>query len=407
LQTFDTLVIGGGPAGLFAAIHCRGHRISVLEKNDSPGKKLLISGSGQCNFTHEGEILDFFSHYGMHSRFLKTALRKFTNIHLMNFFTQRGLEIITDKNGKVFPASLRSSDILKILTGECAKHNVSIFSHDAVLTVEKTADGFLIKTTADEYGCKNLVIATGGMSYPSTGSTGDGYHFAKLLGHSVVPPKPALSPVIIRNFAMTELAGVSLQNKPVYLYRDNKKIDAHHGDIGFTHKGLSGPGILDFSRNIHTGDILKLNIIDKNAEDFRKELIETAGTNGRITIQVFMKDYDIPRSLMRFILQKFALEPDQKLATITKEQRNLLVASFCEYPFEIEKTGGFNVAMTTCGGISLEEVSSKTMESKLVKDLYFAGEILDIDGDTGGYNLQAAFSTGYLAADTINTKSLK
>jgi len=406
LQTFDTLIIGGGPAGLFAAIHRQSLKTAVLEKNTEPGKKLLISGSGQCNFTHEGDIADFLSHYGSNFRFLKPALRKFTNAHLMNFFTQRGLGIITDKNGKVFPASLRSSDILQILTGECVKHNISIFSHDAVLTVEKTAEGFLIKTTANEYGCKNLVIATGGMSYPSTGSTGDGYHFAKQLSHSIIPPKPALTPVFIRHFTMAGLAGVSLQDVPVFLFRASKKIAGHQGDIGFTHKGLSGPGILDFSRNIQSGDILKMNIIKQNTENFRETFMETAEKEGKMTIQMLMKNYDIPRSLMKLILDELHLKPDHKLAQITREQRNNLVVSFCEYPFEVESTGGFTMAMTTRGGVSLNEVSSKTMESKLVKNLYFAGEVLDIDGDTGGYNLQAAFSTGYLAADAINIKSL-
>jgi len=406
LQIFDTLIIGGGPAGLFAAIHCQSLKIAVLEKNAEPGKKLLISGSGQCNFTHEGDISDFLSHYGSNFRFLKPALRKFTNIQLMNFFTQRGLEIITDKNGKVFPASLRSSDILKILTGECVKHNISIFSHDAVLTVEKTADEFLIKTTADKYSCKNLIIATGGMSYPSTGSTGDGYHFAKRLGHSIIPPKPALAPVFIRHFTMAGLAGVSLHDVPIFLFRANKKIAEHCGDIGFTHKGLSGPGILDFSRNIQSGDVIKLNIIKQNTENFRETFIKTAEKEGKMTIQMLMKNYDIPRNLMKLILDELNLEPDRKLAQIAREQRNNLVILFCEYPFEVESTGNFNMAMTTKGGVSLNEVSSKTMESKLVKNLYFAGEVLDIDGDTGGYNLQAAFSTAYLAVDAINIKSL-
>jgi predicted Rossmann fold flavoprotein len=406
LDTFDTLVIGGGPSGLFAALNCHNKNTVLLEKNASPGKKLLISGSGQCNFTHEGDIGNFLSHYGSNFRFLKPALLKFTNIHLINFFAQRGLEIFTDKNGKIFPASLHSEDVLKTLMNECLNNNVQIYPGSTVERVEKTGSGFLIKTLTREFRSKNLVIATGGMSYPSTGSTGDGYHFAKQLGHSIVPPKPSLTPVFICHFTMAGLAGVSLQDVPVLLFRANKKIAGHRGDIGFTHKGLSGPGILDFSRNIQSGDIIKLNIIKQNTEIFRQTFMETAEKEGKMTIQILMKNYDIPRNLMRLILEERNLKPDLKLAQITREQRNNLVISFCEYPFEIESTGGFAMAMTTRGGVSLNEVSSKTMESKLVKNLYFAGEVLDIDGDTGGYNLQAAFSTAYLAAEAIHTKSL-
>jgi predicted Rossmann fold flavoprotein len=202
---------------------------------------------------------------------------------------------------------------------------------------------------------------------------------------------------------MASIAGVSVQNKSVYLYRGNKKISEHRGDIGFTHKGLSGPGILDFSRQILSFDILKVNFIDVNTDDFRNELIKASEKEGKTAIQTYLKKFDLARSLVMLILRSIAVEPETRLAEITKIQRNQMVAAFCELPFMVEKVGGFNMAMATAGGVSLDEVNPKTMESKLVPGLYFAGEVLDVDGDTGGYNLQAAFSMGYLVGKGISS----
>jgi predicted Rossmann fold flavoprotein len=403
LKEVDTIIIGAGPAGLFTAINLKQRETIVLEKNAIPGKKLLISGSGQCNYTHDGDISDFIKHYGDNSKFLKPALRSFSNHDLVEFFLEKGLRSITDKNGKIFPETLNANDILQILLAACRKNNVSIHTESNVLSVNKDIIGFRVTTTGNEYSCKRLVISTGGLSYPGTGSSGDGYHFAKQLGHSIVQPKPSLSPVFIRDFCMAELAGVSLQNVAVYLYRDNKKTGEHLGDIGFTHKGLSGPGILDFSRKMENNDLLKINFIGENAETFRKTFIETSMKEGKLTLQLFFRNYALPKSLMKIILQQLNIAPGLNLASITKEMRNQIVCAFCEYPFNIEKVGGFKIAMTTKGGVTLDEINSKTMESKQAKNLFFAGEVIDIDGDTGGYNIQAAFSTGYLAASAINS----
>jgi predicted Rossmann fold flavoprotein len=402
LKEIDTIIIGAGPAGLFTAFHLK-HPGIVLEKNSSPGKKLLISGSGQCNYTHEGDVSSFMNHYGDNSKFLKTALRSFTNHDLIDLFLRKGLLSVTDKNGKVFPETLNANDILQILLSECRKKGIPIYSESPVSGIEKKEDGFLVRTINNAYSCKRLVISTGGLSYPATGSTGDGYHFAKQLGHSIVQPKPALSPVYIRDYRMAGLAGVSLQDVAINIYHNNKKISEHRGDIGFTHKGLSGPGILDFSRHMENNDILKINLIGENAEDFRKVFIKAGRTEGKMTLQLFFRKYAIPKSLMKIILQQLNIEPGLNLASITKEMRNQLVGAFCEHQFIIDKVGGFKVAMTTSGGVSLHEINSKTMESKLAKNLFFAGEVMDIDGDTGGYNIQAAFSTGHLAAISINS----
>jgi len=404
LKTADILIIGAGPAGLFTAIHCKNHKVILLEKNAAPGRKLLISGTGRCNLTHDCKLNVFFSHYGENPRFLKTALHNFTNTQLIRFFNDHGLETVVDKNGKVFPASQKASDVLQILVDLCKKNKIEIACNQQVTEVKRNESGFEVITIAGSYICKFLVITTGGMSYPATGSTGDGYHFAKQLGHTVVPPKPSLSPVFIREYSMASISGVSVQNKSVYLYRANRKINENRGDIGFTHKGLSGPGILDFSRHILSNDILKVNFADINSDEFRKEIIKTAEKEGGTAIQTYLKKFDLPRSLVFLILKSINIEPETRLAEITKVYRNQLVAAFCEYPFTVEKVGGFTMAMVTAGGVSLDEINPKTMESKLVPGLFFAGEVLDIDGDTGGYNLQAAFSMGFLVAKKLGTQ---
>ena len=402
MKTADVIIIGGGPAGLFAAIHCKDRKVIVLEKNATPGKKLLISGTGRCNLTHDCKLSDFFSHYGQNHRFLKTALHGFTNTDLIRFFEDHGLETVVDKNGKVFPASQKSADVLQVLLDVCKKNKIEIACNQHVAEINKTEFGFEVKTNMGIFSSRFLVITTGGMSYAATGSTGDGYHFAKQLGHTVVPPKPSLSPVFIRDYGMASISGVSVQDKIIYLYRANKKINEHLGDIGFTHKGLSGPGILDFSRHILSGDILKVNFIDLNMDNFRNELIRASEKEGKTAIQTYLRKFDLPRSLLLNILKSIEVEPEIRLADINKSQRIHLVSALCEFPFMVEKVGGFNSAMVTAGGVCLDEVYSKTMESKLVPGLYFAGEVLDIDGDTGGYNLQAAFSMGYVVGKELD-----
>ncbi len=401
-KTYSTIVVGGGPAGMFAAANLPVGSTLILEKKESLGKKLLIAGTGRCNITHEGDIADFTSRYGDAGRFMKKALREFTNSDMVQFFTSRGLSTIADKNGKVFPSTERSRDVLAVLLRECESRKVEIAYNEAVANVAWSDGRFTVTTAQGEYLCQHLIVATGGCSYPTTGSTGDGHGIAASLGHTIIAPKPALTPIFIKNFSMDELAGVSMVNVPIYIYRDGKKVNEHSGDIGFTHKGISGPGIIDFSRYMHEGDTVKVNFTGTSAEDFRKLFVDSTASKGSTTVQIFLRDFDLPKSLMRIILQEAEVEPSCCLSNITAKKRALLVTSFCEYPFTIERLGGFKVAMATAGGVDLKEVSPKTMESKIRKGLYFAGEVLDIDGDTGGYNIQAAFSTGYLAAKAVS-----
>lgn len=404
LKSYSTIVIGGGPAGMAAAIFASAGPTLILERNDSLGKKLLIAGTGRCNITHHGDIGDFIHHYGDHGKFLKKALREFTNTDMVQFFTDRGLATIVDKNGKVFPHTEKSRDVLRVLLDECRARGVEIRSNQQVVRVDRVEEQFVVAANGETFGAKHLVVATGGRSYPTTGSTGDGYLLAQQLGHTVVEPRPALTPVFVKDYPFAELAGVSLDAVPVYLYRGAKKVAEHSGDIGFTHKGISGPGIIDFSRHMLPGDTLRINFVSKPVDAFRRSFIDGAATQGRQTVQTFLRDYDLPKSLMRALLDRCNLDAAECLSNVVAAKRNLLIELLCEFPFQIDRLGGFKVAMATAGGVALDEVSSKTMESKRCPNLYFAGEVLDIDGDTGGYNIQAAFSTGYVAGKAISKK---
>ena len=402
----DVIIIGAGPSGLFCAININNDKkykkILLLEKNNSAGKKLLITGSGQCNITHEGAIKSFLRYYGEHGRFLRPALLNFTNMDLMEFFETRKLSMITYKNGKIFPETLRSADVLNILLKECQLKNVDLRYNEDAKTITKTEHGFEIVSKDHTYKSKIVVIATGGRSYPATGSTGDGYYFASKLGHTITEISPALTPVLIKSYPFGDLAGISFENTNISLYRDEKKLKTHRGDVLLTHHGLSGPGILDFSRDIRAGDTLKLSFVPENQDEFGELLIQKLQSNGNKKLRKILKECSLPERLIPKILELTHIPPELKCAHLTKTSRNLLLDKLTNFPLIVKNLGNFNLAVVTKGGVDLNEINSKTMESKLVRGLYFIGEILDIDGDTGGYNIQAAFSAAMLAAKNIS-----
>lgn len=409
MENVDVIVIGTGPAGLFAAIGLGGEerKVLVLERNPSAGRKLLISGAGQCNVTHDGNIKDFLKFYGDNGRFVKHSLFKFSNEDLMNFFKQRGLKLISNESGKIFPQTLKSSDILEVLLKECRKRSADIKYNQKVEDVSHNDEKacFYIKTQDGEYVTKYLVIATGGKSYDNTGSTGDGYTFAKNLGHTIEKPVPALTPLYIKNYVFKELSGISFENLPVTLWRNNKKIKTFRGDVLLTHKNISGPGILNFSRYVLPDDILRINFVGAEREEgFRSEFIEKVTSNGKLLVKTILREFPLPKRFIDKLLEIVNLPEELKCAELNKKTRNKLIEMLIGFPMEVERLGAFHIAMATRGGVSIKEVSPKTMESRIVNGLYFAGEVLDIDGDTGGYNIQAAISMGRLAAQAIIEK---
>jgi len=409
---FDLIIIGAGPAGLFCAISSAepDKKILVLEKNSFPGRKLLITGSCHCNLTHDGDVQAFLDHYGDHGRFLRSALQSFTNLDLIAFFEERGLAMIREECGKIFPATMRSKDVLRILTDELETDGIGIKCEQDVKSISRTDEGFTVR-------CKNrhgedhiyqshlLVMATGGMSYPATGSTGDGYGFIRSLGHDVAEVAPALTPVIVKDPAILDLAGISLSDIIISLFR-NRKIKEVRGDVLFTHQGLSGPGILDLSRFIRAGDTIKLSFAPASERSaLEMWLLQKAGQDGSHRLKSVLADLPsyvpLPARLIKWIIERCDIPEDLDCAHLTREMRILLLDHLTGFPLIVSELGGYDIAMVTRGGASLKDINPKTMQSRLVSGLYLIGELLDVDGDTGGYNLQAAFSTAKLAARSI------
>ena len=386
------LVIGAGPAGLACGLMSAlcGERSLVLEKNDRPGVKLRLSGSGQCNLTHGGSINDFLNHYGgtKQSRFVKPALFAFPNMEIVRFFEQRGVPLFEREDGKIFPRSLQSGDVLQALLDTLAGGHLRTGVN--IVAVRRTDDGFCVETNQGTFSSKRLAIATGGMSYPQTGSTGDGYRWAEQLGHRIVPPRPALTPVVVQRYAFADAAGISFEDVPIAVYRGGKKIREGRGDVLLTHRGLSGPGILDLSRFLQPQDTLRF-----------PSCRSTAGWgslfSGKKLLKNALAPLGVPDRLLLLLLAELGISPEAAAAEIDRGTRQRLKQSLEGWDFVVEHLGGFNEAMATSGGIALEEVNRQTMESRLVPGLFFSGEVLDVDGDTGGYNIQFALSSGFLA----------
>jgi len=404
---YDVIIVGSGPAGLFAAIALgsKNKKVIVLEKNNVAGKKLLLSGSGQCNITQDGSIEDFANHYGDHYKYIKKALQFFTNSDTVYFFEQLGLEMESLDNGKIFPKTRSARNVLDLLLKECARYGVTINYGEPVTRISQVQEGYLVETNRERYNGEFVVVATGGMSYPKTGSTGDGYTLGADLGHQIIKPLPALTPVEIKDFPFKDLAGISISDLPIAIWREGKKVKACRGDVLFTHKGLSGPGILNNSRWMRSKDILCLNFIkEMDVVAFNKALLDEINSSGKEMIKTVLRKQPLPKRLLDGILTHINIPEEMQCGKINKQTRSLIVKSLVACPLTISQMGGYHIAMVTTGGISMKQVNPTTMESRISKNLYFIGEVLDIDGDTGGYNIQAALSTAKLCAHGINRK---
>jgi predicted Rossmann fold flavoprotein len=400
------IVVGAGPAGLFLAARLAretGKGVILLERGPKPGRKLLASGSGQCNITHGGDIADFPGKYGRAAagRFLKKALYAFANAELEEWFIERGLVFETEEGGKVFPASRRAAEVLDVLLAECRESGVDIRAQSRVKSVRTIESGFEVGMEGSEgprLRSRLLALATGGMSYPLTGSTGDGYRIAAALGHRIVDPRPALSPVIVEDFALGELAGVGFEDIPFVVRRSGAKPISARGDILVTREGFSGPGILDASRLMSPGDGLEPDFSGMGFDLFREELARRSTASPRSLVKNVLADAGLPKRMAGLFCSLASVDRSTICAALRREGREALLRMATAYPARIRALGGFDKAMVTAGGVSLDEVDPATMESRIEPGLFFAGEILDYDGDTGGYNLQAAFSTAAAAA---------
>lgn len=406
---YDLAIIGGGPAGLMAA--CRaseaGATVIILEKNKRPGLKLLTTGGGRCNFTNiNREPKPLAACYTPNGHFLISAFTRFGPRETIDFFEKNGVTTKIENNGRAFPASNRALDILNTLTEKIKKSGALIRTETTVKDVIASSGRIekLLLNNGEEIIADNYLIATGGKSYPLTGSDGAAYVWLKKLGHTVIKPRPALTPLYSAEKFIKALEGLSLSDITVSLFKDQKKINTTRGDLIFTDVGLSGPAIFDISRFIDWDQknnfFLELDYFPDKTE---KELIEELQKIFHSGHKLFKNIIDklVAPKLAPVLMALLKISPTQPANTIPKEGKIKLATFLKKFPVSISGWGDFDRAMTTAGGASIKEIDPKTMHSKLISNLYLAGEILDLVGPTGGYNLQLCWSTGYIAGESV------
>lgn len=409
-DAYDCIIIGGGAAGLMAAITASelGKRVLLLEKTGRCGKKLSITGKGRCNVTNNCAEEEFFSNIPTNPRFLYSAYSRFSSQDCMDFFEQLGVPLKTERGNRVFPVSDKASDIVDALERACGRNGVTIiYSRATEILTEKNGDEVTsvigVKCGEKGYYAPSVLIASGGKSYPKTGSDGDGYALAKSLGHTVTRLKPSLVPILSEDSYCREMMGLSLKNCTLTLKDNskNKAVFTEMGEMLFTHFGVSGPLVL--SASSHIPEIEKGHYtfyIDlKPALDEKKLNERILRDFGEIPNRIFANSLSklLPAKMIPVIVRLSGIDGNKQVNSVTKQERARLVSLLKAFPIHILDFRPIDEAIVTSGGIKTSEVSPKTMESKLVKGLYFAGEILDVDGYTGGFNLQSAFSTGRCA----------
>ena len=406
MHDVNIVVIGGGAAGLMAAGQAAdlGQKTLLLEKMDRPGRKLFISGKGRCNLTNQAPIDDFIKHFGENGRFLRQAFHRFFAPDLITFFNTLGVPTITERGGRVFPASESAQDVISALVQWNKNVGVELRLHSAVdrlLIEDRRVVGVGIGKSS--ISAKAVIITTGGASYPGTGSTGDGYRLAEAVGHSIVPIRPALVPLITAGRIAQKCQGLSLRNVKVTVWTNNKKTDTGFGEMIFTHFGVSGPIILTLSGRIV--DSLDQNKKVQISIDLKPGLDDTKldarlrrdlDANGKKQYQTILKGL-LPQKLISVCIQQTGIPSEKVCHQINANERKQLRTWMKDFRLKVSGYRSFRQAIITAGGIDTREVDPRTMESRLIDNLFFAGEVLDVDADTGGYNLQAAFSTGWLA----------
>ena len=406
---YNVAVIGGGPAGMIAAGRAGelGSHVVLIEKNKSLGTKLLIAGKGRCNITNgKDRPREMIEKFGENGKFLFSLFSRFGVDEVINFFESNGLKTKVERGGRVFPISDKSQDVLDVLINYLEKTDVDIRTNAKVRKIIKKGNKIekVVLANNKEIMADNFIICTGGKSYPVTGSTGDGYRWAEKLGHTITNLSPSLVPIIIEEIYVRELEGLSLKNVEISIYKEGKKINSRFGEAIFTGNGMSGPIILDMSKEIgqELPGNLRMQIDFKPALDFIKLDKRIQRDFRKNPNKLFRNSLDelLPQKLIPIIIRLSKIDPSKKVNSITKEERKKLVHLLKEFSLGIKKLEGFKKAIITTGGIKLNEVDQKTMKSKLIDNLYFAGEILDLDGPTGGYNLQVCWTTGYIAGES-------
>ncbi len=412
-EKYDLAVIGGGPAGIMTAGRAGelGAKVVLLEKNRKIGVKLLLTGKGRCNITNNIEQpREIIERIGKKGKFLFPALHKFGVVEVLNFFESRGVKVKTERGGRVFPVSDSALTVLNALRKYLKEFNVRTEVNSVVqkIVCENNKIEKIILTNGEEIKADNFVIAVGGKSYPETGSSGDGYKWLRDLEHKVIPPTPALVPIITKEKIVKKMEGLGLKNVEISLYKNGKKIEAKFGEAVFTAVGISGPIILNLSRRIREelDGKLELRIDFKPALSFQKLDQRIQRDWLEFNNKIFKNSLDrlLPQALIPVIIELSEIDPLKQVNSITQSERKKIIHLLKEFKLTIKSLGGYEKAIITAGGVDLKEVDSRNMQSKIIDNLYFAGEILDLDGPTGGFNLQICWSSGYLAGENIGKK---
>ncbi len=413
MDKYDVIIIGAGAAGLIAAGRAGelGAKVLVLEKMERAGRKLLITGKGRCNVTNEAPISEFMKHIFPNPRALKHAFNNFFNKDIVSILQSHGVGTEVERGGRIFPVSDKSADVVNALVKYACRKNVTISYHEKVeeiVTENQQIKGVITSKNGQkhEYQCKSVIICTGGKSYPATGSDGDGYKLAKTLGHTVSTVLPALVPVETEGNVAPELQGLSLKNVNASIWIDGKKANEEFGEMLFTHFGVSGPIILTLSRfivqELHKGKKPELSVDLKPALDDQQldnRLQRDLNEHGKKQVENIFKEW-LPSKMIPVFLSILAIDSAKLCNQVTSAERKKIRLLMKDFRFKITGNRSFKEAIITSGGINTSEIDFKTMESKVVKSLFFAGEVIDFDADTGGYNLQIAWSTGYLAGES-------
>lgn len=404
------VVIGGGPAGMMAAIaSSQLHKTILIEKNEKLGKKLFITGKGRCNITNAKDISEFFDYIPGNPTFLYSSLYSFTNEDTMNFFKNLDVNLKVERGDRVFPESDKSSDIIKAFERELIKRKVDIQLNSKVKKL--ICENNIVKAVQlqDDKIIKGdyFIICTGGMSYPQTGSSGDGYRFAESVGHNITKIAPSLVPIEVKDSWIKDLQGLSLKNVELSIINSNNKVlFKEFGEMLFTHFGISGPIALSASRVVteNSGQKAVINLkpalsyeeLDKRVQ---KDFAKYSNKDFRNTL-----DDLLPKKLIEVLVQLSKIDPNKKANLITRDERKQFVKLLQNFTLDVKGLRPIAEAIVTAGGVDTKEIDSSTMKSKLVSNLYFAGEVIDVDAYTGGYNIQIALSTGHLAGSKISEK---
>lgn len=406
------VVVGGGPAGMMAAIRAgQLHQdVTLIEKNPTLGKKLLLSGKTRGNLTNTCELEAFLKRFSQNGQFLRDAFKKFFHQDLINFFEKRGLKLKVERQQRVFPVTDKSDSIIKVLKEELHKHKVKVMYNCAIKDIfiqNNKVKGLLLKE-GKAISADKVILATGGVSYAFTGSTGEGIELARKLGHRIIPLRPGLVPLETRQKYPKILTGLTLKNIRLMFTDGKRQIVSEVGELLFTSFGISGPLVLSLSakiidwlssgRNVYVEIDLKPAL---STEQLSARLLREFKLNAKKTLKNALKDL-LPQRLVDILIEIADINPLRKASQITRDQRQRLISLLKAWRLDITRARPIVEAMITRGGVALKDIDPRTMQSRLIKGLYFAGEMLDVDADTGGFNLQAAFSTGYLAGESAS-----